>query len=113
MFDIIRYGSQYTNLSPRLLEVLCEAIGPDKPITTQYGGIVGLTFFGAKTIDSFLLPIAIPYWNDWENKLKLEVDASSVSNDMDDHRFEIQQCQQALLVGLLLNTSLFFFVIIL
>jgi len=65
-----RYGAQYTNLSPRILEVLCEAIEPDKPMTTQYGGILGLSLFGTKTIDAFLLPIAIQYWTQWEGAIQ-------------------------------------------
>ena len=92
-----RFGDQYTTLKARVLRTLCEAVSPDMPLTTQYGGIVGISRFGPKAVDAFLLPLATSYWTGWETAL----DARSGSSVEDlNGRFEIQQCQRALLDGL-------------
>lgn len=91
-----RFGEQYTTLKARVLRTLCEALSPDMPLTTQYGGIVGISRFGPKAVDAFLLPLAASYWTRWEEALK-----ASVYNDVNG-RFELQQCQRALLEGLAL-----------
>lgn len=64
------------------------------PLTTQYGGLVGISRFGPKAIDAFLLPLATPYWTRWEEALEASRGDDIVG------RFEIQQCQRALLDGL-------------
>ena len=64
------------------------------PLTTQYGGLVGISRFGPKAVDAFLLPLATPYWTRWEDALQ-----ASQDNDVAG-RFEIQQCQRALLYAL-------------
>jgi len=89
-----RFGEQYTTLKARVLRTLCEALTPDMPLTTQYGGIVGISRFGPKAVDAFLLPLATSYWIRWEEVLK-----ASAYDDVSG-RFEIQQCQRALLEGL-------------
>ena len=91
-----RFGEQYTTLKARVLRTLCEALSPDMPLTTQYGGIVGISRFGPKAVDAFLLPLATSYWTRWEEALK-----ASAYNDING-RFELQQCQRALLEGLAL-----------
>lgn len=79
-----------------MLKKLCEAVGEDRPMTTIYGGLVGIGFFGSKAVDSFILPVAIRYWNEWSQTLDATKDLSA--------RAEIQECQHALLVrsGLIL-----------
>ena len=89
-----RFGEQYTTLKARVLRTLCEALTPDMPLTTQYGGIVGISRFGPKAVDAFLLPLATSYWIRWEEVLK-----AGAYDDVSG-RFEIQQCQRALLEGL-------------
>mmetsp|Transcript_14989 Transcript_14989/g.32656 ORF Transcript_14989/g.32656 Transcript_14989/m.32656 type:complete len:110 (+) Transcript_14989:1-330(+) len=64
------------------------------PLTTQYGGLVGISRFGPKAVDAFLLPLATPYWTRWDDALQ-----ASQGNNIAG-RFEIQQCQRALLDGL-------------
>ena len=91
-----RFGEQYTTLKARVLRTLCEALSPDMPLTTQYGGIVGISRFGPKAVDAFLLPLATSYWTRWEEALR-----ASAYNDING-RFELQQCQRALLEGLAL-----------
>ena len=90
----IIFGNDYTTLKPRVVKTLCEAMGPDKPLTTQYGGIVGISLFGPKAVDAFILPLATLYWNKWESVLQ------TIEHDNDDHelKLELQQCQRALLV---------------
>merc|ERR1712071_205404 len=71
-------------------------MGPDKPLTTQYGGIVGISLFGPKAVDAFILPLATLYWNKWESV------SQTIEYDNDDHelKLELQQCQRALLDAL-------------
>jgi len=59
------------------------------------GGIIGLSLFGPKSIDAFLLPIAADYWNLWEKELLERKTKPSPQRDLD-----MRQCQQALLVSL-------------
>lgn len=106
------FGDEYVTLKARVLKTFCEAIAPDKALTTQYGGIVAITFFGPKAIDAFLLPVAMTYWEAWERALeKMPPTASSstassstgstgsVTGSVPDmaRRQEIQQCQQAMM----------------
>jgi hypothetical protein len=86
-----RYGKDYSTLKARVLGTLCEAAGPDRSIGTQYGGFVGITLFGPNAINAFLLPLAIEYWTQWEEKLEFEKNPEK--------RLELQMCQQAVLVS--------------
>lgn len=63
------------------------------PLSTQYGGIVGISLFGPKAINAFLLPVALEYWGQWEKKLE-------ETNDLE-QRLELQMCEQAVLVCIL------------
>ena len=92
-----KFGDRYATLRARILRTLCEALGPDRPLPTRYGGIVGLALFGPRAVDAFLLPVATVYWDSWEAALEKEEKMGK--------RFEIRQCQTALLVGSLLTTS--------
>lgn len=86
------FGDKYATLAPRVLHKLCDATGANRPFTTKYGGIVAISYFGAKAIDAFLLPLVSLYWNNWEKALKNEFDLEK--------RIEIQMCQQAVLNAL-------------
>jgi len=86
------FGEKYPTLRVKVLEQLHEAIVNNRPLTTVYGGLIGLSFFGAKAVDAFVLPLAIGYWNLWTKKLEK-------TSDMID-RCEIQNCQQAMLIAL-------------
>jgi transcription initiation factor TFIID subunit 6 len=89
------YGDQYATLKARILKTLCEASVSDK-LSTQYGGIVGLSLFGPKAVEAFLLPLSVWYWSSWEKQLQ---DKLSSCNGMS-HMLEISHCQQALLNAL-------------
>lgn len=85
------FGNDYPTLKARVLRTLCDAISPDKARTTQYGGIVGISLFGAKAVDAFLLPVISEYWKQWETELGSTTDREA--------RTELLMCQQAVLVS--------------
>ena len=60
-----RFGEKYASLKATILKKLCEAIGDDRPLTTIFGGLVGISMFGPKAVDAFVLPLAIHYGNAW------------------------------------------------
>jgi transcription initiation factor TFIID subunit 6 len=75
------YGHQYPTVRPRVIRLLTQqALRPDRPLPTQYGGIVGISLFGPRAVDAFLLPIAREYWERWEREL-LRVGGVGDSND--------------------------------
>lgn len=87
---IERFGEEYSTLKARVLRTLCDATGPDKALTTQYGGIAAISLFGSKAIDAFLLPVVPSYWQKWDKELAAATDI--------EHRTELLMCQQAVLV---------------
>lgn len=86
------FGEKYASLKATVLKKLCEAIGDDRPLTTIYGGLVGIALFGPKAVDAFVLPVAIHYWNAWGAALDKTGGLLA--------RCEIQECQQAMLNAL-------------
>ena len=93
------YGAQYTTMKPRIMKLLTQqALRLDRPLVTQYGGIVGISLFGPRAIDAFLLPVAKEYWECWDKELQTLVNSSSGKKKRDVWReYELQMCQQALL----------------
>lgn len=84
-------------MKPRCIKLLTQqALRLDRPLPTQYGGIVGISLFGPKAVDAFLLPLASEYWETWEAELK-----QVTMKDKRDatKEYEIHMCQQALLVS--------------
>ena len=88
-----RFGDKYANLTPRVLNELCVATGADRPLATRYGGFVAISLFGPRAIASFLLPLAIEFWNQWEQTLDATTNLGQ--------RMELQMCQQAILVRIM------------
>jgi TAF6 C-terminal HEAT repeat domain len=64
------YGEKYVTLKADALKALCQAIGPDRPLATRYGGFVAISCFGPKAIDAFLLPSILACWKEWETELE-------------------------------------------
>lgn len=93
LFACNLFEEEYSTLKARVLRTLVEATGPQKALTTLYGGLVGITLFGSKAVDAFVLPLVFEYWAKWEAAL------SSTSLDPAD-LVELQMCQQALLNAL-------------
>ena len=95
------YGVQYTTMKPRIMKLLTQqALRLDRPLVTQYGGIVGISLFGPRAIDAFLLPVAKEYWECWDKELQTFVNNSSSSSGKKRdvwREYELQMCQQALL----------------
>jgi transcription initiation factor TFIID subunit 6 len=93
------YGVQYTTMKPRIMKLLTQqALRLDRPLVTQYGGIVGISLFGPRAIDAFLLPVAKEYWECWDKELQALVNSSSGKKKRVVWReYELQMCQQALL----------------
>lgn len=86
------FGDDYATLRARILKTLCGAVSPNKCLPTQYGGIVGISLFGARAIGAFLLPISLKYWKAWERSL---TETKNLNQ-----RMEIQMCQNAVLDAL-------------
>lgn len=84
-----RFGEDYATLKARVLKTLSDAIGPDKSLSTRYGGLVAITFFGSKAINAFVLPLALDYWKKSETAL-------ANANNLE-QRMAIQMCEQATL----------------
>jgi len=83
------YGNDYASLKARILKQFCEAIGLNKPLSTRYGGIVGIRLFGPRAVHAFLLPLILGYWEKWQELLDKTSDPRQ--------RHEIYMCQQAIL----------------
>ena len=103
------YGDQYTTMRPRIMKLLTQqALRMDRPLGTQYGGIVGISLFGPRAIDAFLLPLVQEYWECWEKELEALTNNNnnntngkkkkkkSASRDVEREN-ELTMCQQALL----------------
>lgn len=92
------YGDQYTTMKPRCIKLLTQqALRLDRPLTTQYGGIVGISLFGPRAVDAFLLPLAREYWEKWDAELKQVIACKEKRDVMKE--YELHMCQQALLVS--------------
>jgi transcription initiation factor TFIID subunit 6 len=79
------YGDQYTTIRPRLIKLFTQqALRKDRPLPTQYGGIVGISLFGPRAIDAFILPLAREYWECWEEELRTLSAISSTTTSSTD-----------------------------
>jgi len=91
------YGEQYTTMKPRVIKILTQqALRIDRPPPTQYGGIVGISLFGPRAVDAFLLPLARAYWERWEMEL-MAVAKFGEGGGNALREYELSMCQQALL----------------
>ena len=92
------FGQQYTTLKSRILKTFVQAIDiRTKPCSTIYGGIVGITTFGPKAIDAFLLPIASFYYKVWDQML---LDEDNDKDEETNNKNEIQYCQYAIVLAI-------------
>jgi TAF6 C-terminal HEAT repeat domain len=80
-------------LKARILKTLCEATAPEKSLPTCFGGLIAISLFGVKAVDAFLMPLCIPYIQQWDNALE------SKSDDYEE-RMEIEMCQWAMMNGM-------------
>ena len=89
-----KFGSQYTTLKSRILPKLLQAVvkGQHQAVSPAelascYGGIVAISLFGCKAIDSFLLPVLVA-----RQKARAKL--------VDEGSLEESMCQQAALAAL-------------
>ena len=86
------FGEKYGNLRGKVIQTLCKALElKGNELGRWYGGIVGITKFGAKTVDAFILPL-VGHWDALEKTLEESSGESC---------FAVQRCQDALLVSLI------------
>jgi len=79
------FGEDYATLKARVLKTLSDAIGPNRSLSTRYGGLVAITFFGPKAINAFVLPLALEYWNTSESMI---LNCTDLEERMEIHMFE-------------------------
>lgn len=94
------YGEKYQSLQGSVVKTLCKALGDSSydSLGSWYGAIVGISKFGVKAIDAFLLPL-MGYMSVWEDALNEE---SIRSNSQPGRyiRVALQRCQEALLCAM-------------
>jgi transcription initiation factor TFIID subunit 6 len=84
------FGDAYNTLIPRVIRTMAKTISdPEKPMSSHYGAIVGLTAMGPKTIDSILLPMIKPYFE--------SLSPDSMSDNDNTRNIEVGQVRSALL----------------
>ena len=94
------YGEKYKNLQGSVLKTLCKALEHTSYdyLGSWYGGIVGITKFGVKAVDAFLLPL-MGYTMVWEEALDQDK-VDSLSRRNRNIRYALHRCQDALLYAM-------------
>jgi transcription initiation factor TFIID subunit 6 len=97
-----KFGDSYTSLQPRITKTLAQAfLDNSKPLTTQYGAIVGLGSLGFHVIELLILPNIENYMQTLKPKLYLNSNNNNQNNDNIEsesiQQMEANKCYQALL----------------
>lgn len=101
------FHSEYPTLKSRILRALYQALvlpisssssikssaTTETSLASQYGGIVGITLFGTRSIDTFLLPHIFGSWEIWERMIKDPLTSPQLL-------YEVHMCQLASLNAL-------------
>ncbi|KAK3831106.1 MAG: transcription initiation factor TFIID subunit 6 [Linnemannia gamsii] len=103
-----KYGSSYHTLQPRVTRTLLRAfLDPEKPLTTHYGAILGLTRMGNEVFKTLVVPNLKTYSTILESELLVdgqdrEGSFMEVEGDITStiRKSEATHCLEALLVGL-------------
>ncbi|KAG0083116.1 hypothetical protein BGZ93_005025 [Podila epicladia] len=98
-----KYGSSYHTLQPRVTRTLLRAfLDPEKPLTTHYGAILGLTRLGNEVFKTLVVPNLKTYSSLIEPELDDEndMDEDHLNDDVALRRNEARHCLDAILVGL-------------
>ena len=86
------YGKSYHTLQPRITKTLLRAfMDPARPLTTQYGAIIGLEHLSVEVSRVLILP-NIKYYS--ESILLHALDSNSIQRKQD-----AEKCQNALVVS--------------
>ncbi|KAI8352755.1 transcription initiation factor TFIID complex 60 kDa subunit [Mortierella sp. GBAus27b] len=104
-----KYGSSYHTLQPRVTRTLLRAfLDPEKPLTTHYGAILGLTRMGNEVFKTLVVPNLKTYSSVIEPELGLDSQDDDNLMEIEHHldglaairRNEAAHCLEALLIGL-------------
>ncbi|KAF9208839.1 hypothetical protein BGZ59_010418 [Podila verticillata] len=98
-----KYGSSYHTLQPRVTRTLLRAfLDPEKPLTTHYGAILGLTRLGNEVFKTLVVPNLKTYSSLIEPELEDEndMDEDHLNDDVALRRNEARHCLDAILIGL-------------
>jgi len=93
LFKACNKYPEYTTLKSRVIKAYVEALAADRPLPSQFGGVVGITSFGPLAVEAFLIPSASHLWDKWQFAL----DGIPPKSE---ETIELNQCQNALLFGL-------------
>ncbi|KAF8920487.1 hypothetical protein BGZ52_011931, partial [Haplosporangium bisporale] len=95
-----KYGSSYHTLQPRVTRTLLRAfLDPEKPLTTHYGAILGLTRLGNEVFKTLVVPNLKTYSSLIEPELEDEndMDEDHLNDDVALRRNEARHCLDAIL----------------
>lgn len=97
-----KYGASYHTLQPRVTRTLLRAfLDPEKPFTTHYGAILGLSRMGTEVFKTLVVPNLKTYSTVLEPELEdenmMEIDAEGMETPA--MKSEAAHCQDALLVS--------------
>jgi len=83
-----KFGRLNADLQPRVVEIYNEALSSRKPLTTQFGGVVGLAALGPIVVNNLLVPLLKR--DQYLDKLERAANGSLISNGerMSDAQFE-------------------------
>ncbi|KAK3809537.1 MAG: transcription initiation factor TFIID subunit 6 [Benniella sp.] len=104
-----KYGSSYHTLQPRVTRTLLRAfLDPEKPLTTHYGAILGLTRMGNEVFKTLVVPNLKTYSSVIEPELGLDFQEDDSLMEIEQHldglaairKNEAAHCLEALLIGL-------------
>ncbi|OAQ34018.1 DUF1546-domain-containing protein [Linnemannia elongata AG-77] len=103
-----KYGASYHTLQPRVTRTLLRAfLDPEKPLTTHYGAILGLTRMGNEVFKTLVVPNLKTYSTIIESELLVdgqdrESSFMEIEGDVAStiRKNEASHCLEALLVGL-------------
>ncbi|KAG0227611.1 hypothetical protein BGW41_003720 [Actinomortierella wolfii] len=100
---INKYGTAYHTLQPRVARTLLHAfLDPEKPFTTHYGAIHGLSRLGPEVFKTLIVPNLKTYSTLLEPFLPNEsaMDEDAISPEKTIKRKEAERCLEAIVIGL-------------
>ncbi|KAF9157846.1 hypothetical protein DFQ26_008261 [Actinomortierella ambigua] len=100
---INKYGTAYHTLQPRVARTLLHAfLDPEKPFTTHYGAVLGLSRLGPEVFNTLVVPNLKTYSTLLEPYLPNDaaMDEDLVSQEKTVKRKEAEHCFEAIVAGL-------------
>jgi transcription initiation factor TFIID subunit 6 len=90
--------TEYSTLRSRILKSLCDGLATttsssSSSLASKYGGILAISLFGTRAVESFILPVVPLFWSQWQSELdQIEFDIEKTT--------ELHMCQQAILIAM-------------